>query len=146
MLSGFRVISNQVGRVVLRDGTILRLRTAIVEVHKVSEQTPFGAYLLVLVTTGIGVESVPDEVMKAVSDKPLLKFDYFPMDGWEPIDIERQEPAYEEAEVVINNEKYLVHAEVEASMCSRNLSYKDLFNRPLYYVNWVVKPSWRRVG
>ena len=62
------------------------------------------------------------------------------------MEIDRQEPAYEEVEAVIDDEKYLVRVEVEASMCTRNLNYRDLFDRPLYYVNWVMKPSWRRVG
>jgi len=60
-----------IGRVKLSDGTIIKLKTLIVDV-KEAGFSPFGGVNFdVKVIGGVATESVPDDVKELVKDKPL---------------------------------------------------------------------------
>ncbi len=142
-MSTLNITNFKIGKIKLSDGTILRLRVAIVNVRKIEGFSPFGGVnLAVKAVGGVGSISVPDELRKAVADKPLLPPDRPPKEGWEFVRIEEQEPAFEEAEVTIDGNKFLVRVEAEALMAVRNLKYRTEVGEPMYVVNWVNKVTW----
>ncbi|RLG80972.1 MAG: hypothetical protein DRO09_02470 [Thermoprotei archaeon] len=81
-----------------------------------------------------------------VRDKPFSPPDRPPEEGWELIDIQGQEPAVEEVEVEADGRKYRVRVLGEASMVSRNMSYRTDVGEPLYWVYWSIKIQWRPSG
>jgi len=131
-----------IGRVKLSDGTIIKLKTLIVDV-KEAGFSPFGGVSFdVKVIGGVATESVPDDVKELVKDKPLAPLEP-PKDGWEILDITEQQPA----EVVENTSTSLgifsIKVVSEVVMASRNVMYRTPTNEPLYWVSWVNKVSWR---
>jgi len=131
-----------IGRVKLSDGTIIKLKTLIVDV-KEAGFSPFGGVSFdVKVIGGVATESVPNDVKELVKDKPLAPLEP-PKDGWEILDITEQQPA----EVVENTSTSLgifsIKVVSEVVMASRNVMYRTPTNEPLYWVSWVNKVSWR---
>ncbi len=55
------------------------------------------------------------------------------------MNIARQEPAEEEVELDVDDRRHRVKVIGEASMASRNTSYKTQLGEPLYWVQWSVK-------
>lgn len=81
----------------MSDNAIIRLKILIDDVRE-TDFSPFGnVYFDVKVVGSVTVESVPGDLKKAVEDKPLAPLEP-PKDGWEILDIAKQEPAI--AEVV----------------------------------------------
>lgn len=138
-----RVVKHGIGRIVLSDGTVVILRIAIVDVKKIGGFSPFGANLAVKVIGGVGIAEIPQELRKAVADKPVISPDILPTDGWEYVEIKSQEPAFEEAEALIDSSKFIVRVEAEALMVVRNLKYRSESGEPIYVVNWANKVKWR---
>jgi len=139
-------VSSSVGTgfIKLSDGTVLKLRILIVDV-KEAGFSPFGGINLDVKTVGgVSTHSVPEELKRAVVDKPLAPPGP-PKDGWEIIDIIEQKPA--EAEEFIDTSKGRYHVKVvaEAVMASRNMNYRTRHTEPLYWVSWALKISWKPV-
>lgn len=134
------------GSIKLADGSELRLRIMIVDI-KETGFSPFGGVNLnVTPAVGVAVVKVPEELRKAVADKPILQLQHnLPQDGWEIIDIVEQEPAEAEEVVETSRGRYRVRVVVEAVMVSRNMKYRDAFNEPIYWVYWVLKTSWKPI-
>ncbi len=139
----YRVVVSKPGIVTLVDGSKLILRVVIVGV-KYTGFSPLGGVNFAIKPAG-GVSSlyVPEELRNMVRDKPVSPPDRLPENGWELVDIAGQEPAEEEVELDVNNRKYRVKVIGEASMVSRNTSYKTQLGEPLYWVQWSVKVQWR---
>jgi len=140
------MVSSSVGTgfIKLFDGTVLKLRILIVDV-KEAGFSPFGGISFDVKTVGgVSTHSVPEELKKAVADKPLAPPD-LPRDGWEIIDIVEQEPAVAEEIVDTSKGRYRVRVVAEAVMASRNMNYRSRHDEPIYWVSWVLKISWKPV-
>ncbi|ADC64670.1 hypothetical protein Ferp_0496 [Ferroglobus placidus DSM 10642] len=135
--------NSHVGKIVLEDGTVLRLRVAIVDVRETGFSPFDGVNFGVKHIGNVFVEYIPDELKEKVKDKPLAPPD-LPQDGWEIIDIKQQEPAFKEVSVKASKGVYVVRAQADAVMASRNMNYKTRFDEPLYRLNWVWKISWKK--
>jgi hypothetical protein len=91
-----------VGRIRLSDGAVLKLKILIVDVRE-SGFSPFGGVNFdAKIIGGVAVESVPEEVKKLVTNKPLAPSEP-PTGGWELLDIIKQKPA--EAWEVVKSSK-----------------------------------------
>jgi len=144
--SGERVTPSDVGTgfIKLSDGAELKLRILIVDVKEVGF-SPFGGVNFDVKTVGgVSTHRVSDELKKAVADRPLAPPEP-PMDGWEIVDIERQESAVAETVVDTSKGKFRVRVVAEAVMASRNMKYRSIHGEPLYWVSWVLKISWKPV-
>ena len=145
-MTHFKVTSFRLGKIKLSDGSILSLRIAIVNVKKVKGFSPFGGVnLSIKVVGGVGSLEVPEELREAIAEKPLFPPDKPPREGWEFVDIVEQECASEEAEVLVDGKRFLVHVEAEALMVVRNMSYRTEIGEPMYWVNWVNKVRWQSI-
>lgn len=130
------------GFIKLSDGTVLKLRILIIDV-KEAGFSPFGGINFDVKTAGgVSTHGVPEELKRAVADKPLAPPEP-PVDGWEIIDIIEQEPAVAEEIVDTSKGKYRVKVVAEAVMASRNMKYRSRHNEPIYWVSWVLKISWK---
>jgi hypothetical protein len=139
----FRVVMSRPGVVVVTDGSVLALRIVIVGVKNVGF-SPFGGVNFAVKTAGgVATLFVPDELKEQVKNKPLSPPDRPPEDGWDLVEVERQEPAEEEVEVLVDDKSYRVSVTGEATMVSRNMNYRTEFGEPLYWVQWSVKVKWR---
>jgi len=136
------VRSSKDGVVKLSDGAVLRLKITVVNAREVGF-SPFGGINIhVKPIGGVATVKVPKELIDKVRDKPLAPIEP-PSDGWELLDIVGQEPAIEEIVINTSKGKYVVKVEAEVVMASRNMNYKNIFNEPIYWVNWVWKVSWK---
>lgn len=138
--------SNSIGTgfIKLSDGTVLKLKTLIIDVREIGF-SPFGGVNFDVKTIGgVTTSSVPEELKKVVADKPLAPPEA-PQDGWEIIDIVEQEPAIAEEEVSSSKGKYSVRVVAEAVMASRNTNYRSKYDEPVYWLSWVLKISWKPV-
>ena len=132
------------GFIRLSDGTVLKLRILIVDV-KETGFSPFGGVDFDVKTVGgVSTHSVPEELKRAVVDKPLAPPEP-PVDGWEIVDIVGQEPAVAEEVVDSSRGRYRVRVVAEAVMASRNTRYRSRSGEPIYWVSWVLKVSWKPV-
>lgn len=132
------------GFIKLADGAVLKLRILIVDV-KEAGFSPFGGVNFDVKTVGgVSTSSIPEELKRAVADKPLAPPEP-PLDGWEIIDIVEQQPAV--AEEVIKTQKGVFRVKVvaEAVMASRNMKYRSTLGEPIYWVSWVLKVSWKQI-
>jgi hypothetical protein len=130
------------GRIKLSDGTVIKLKTLIVDV-KESGFSPFGGVNFdVKIIGGIATESVPDNVKELVKDKPLAPPEP-PREGWEILDIAEQQPAEAVTSVSIPLGNFSIKVVSEVVMASRNTMYRTPTNEPIYWVSWVNKVSWR---
>jgi hypothetical protein len=77
-----------------------------------------------------------------VASKPLAPQE-IPEEGWELLDIEEFTPATVEQEYDSSKGKLLVKVQVEPVMASRNMSFKNIFEEPIYWISWVYKISWK---
>jgi len=142
----FTIVNHKFGRIRLNDGSVLMSRVAIVDVKKVKSEPPFGVDLAVRVMYGVALIDAPNELKERVADKPLLPPDRAPEKGWEFVDIVEQEPAFEEAEVVVDStRRFTLRVESEAVMVARNLEYRSELGEPVYVVRWVNKVRWSPV-
>lgn len=64
----------------------------------------------------------------------------------ELVNIERQDPAVEEIEVMVREKRYHIEVLATASMVSRNMNYKTDIDEPLYWVAWSTSIRWWLVG
>ncbi len=142
----YRVVLSKPGIVELADDSKLVLRVVIVGV-KHAGFSPFSGVNFVVKTAG-GVASlfVPDELKDSVKNKPLSPPDRPPEDGWELVEIKKQEPATEEVEIEVSDKKYMIKVLGEASMVSRNMNYRTDIGEPLYWVHWGIKVQWKPLG
>jgi len=135
---------SKAGIIKLSDGTVLKLRVFIIDVREAGFSPFAGIEFAVKTTGGISAHSVPEELKKAVINKPLAPSE-LPKDGWEIIDIIEQEPAVVEEEVNTSKGRYKIKVVAEAVMASRNMKYRNRFNEPIYWVSWVLKISWKPI-
>jgi len=143
---GVNAVSSSMGTgfIKLSDGTVLKLRILIVDV-KEAGFSPFGGINFDVKTVGgVSTYNVPEELKKAVVDKPLAPPEP-PRDGWEIIDIVEQKPAVAEEVVDASKGRYRVRVVAEAVMASRNMKYRSRHGEPIYWVSWVLKISWKPV-
>lgn len=132
------------GFIKLADGTVIKLKIAIIDIKEVGF-SPFGGINLdVKAMGGVSTHSVPETLKKAMANKPLIPPE-LPKDGWEVIDIVEQEPAVIEDTVDTSKGKFRVKVVAEAVMVARNMKYRSKLNEPVYWVTWVWKTSWKPV-
>ncbi|EZQ11337.1 hypothetical protein CM19_01020 [Candidatus Acidianus copahuensis] len=129
------------GSLTLSDGTVITLVTYVLNVKETGFSPYGGVNFVVESITGITIERVPDELKEKVKDKTIPNG--VPQDGWEIIDIKDQKPAIVELETDSSKGKFMVRAETEAVMASRNLNYRTPSNEPWYSVLSINKVSWR---
>jgi len=133
------------GLIKLSDGTVLKLKILIVGV-KETGFSPFGGVNLdIKVVGGITTVSVPEELRRAVADKPLTP-PQPPKSGWEILEVVEQQPAVAVQTVETSKGHFTVRVVAEAVMASRNMEYRTSSNEPVYWVSWVYKVSWRPAG
>jgi len=105
--------------------------------------SPFGGVnIAVKAIGGISTLHVPEELKNAVKNKPMSPRTP-PKDGWEIVDIVKQEPAIDEHEINTSKGVYVVQVVGDPVMASRNLNYKTEFGEPIYWLHWVYKISWK---
>ncbi|MEM1626935.1 MAG: hypothetical protein QXV69_06625 [Sulfolobaceae archaeon] len=141
LLSKLMFKDSKRGYVKVEDGSVIVLRAAIIDVIP-RETPPFGTEFDVNFTVGISVRP-SENVVREVSDKPLISPGTMPNEGWNLVKITEKGLAYEEA-IYVNekSEKYILRVEIEPLMVSKNSSYKTLGGSPLYAVRWTPKVSW----
>jgi len=133
-----------IGRIKLADNTVLVLKIFVLDIKELGF-SPFGNISFdVKVIGGIAVESLSEELRKAMIDKPPAPLE-LPKDGWEIIDIIDQEPALAETIVQTSKGKFRIRVVAEAVMASRNIMYKSPHNEPIYSLSWISKISWKPV-
>jgi len=136
---------SKLGYVKVNDGSVVILRVAIIDVRPREEASPFGVEFEVNITGGVSVYPSEDS-LKEVSDKLVIEPDKIVKEGWIQVGIIEKAPAYEE--VIYHDEKvgrYLVRAEIEPIMVSKNTLYKTIQEIPWYVVRWIPKITWSRV-
>lgn len=132
------------GFIELTDGTILKLKITIVDIKEVGF-SPFGGVNLdIKAIGGIATHYVPESLRKSMVTKPLISSE-LPKDGWEIIDIRKQNPAVIEEVVNTSKGKFKVKVEAEVTMVARNMKYRTRFNEPVYWASWVWKISWKPI-
>jgi hypothetical protein len=131
------------GFVTVSDGTVLKLKISIVDIKEMGF-SPFGGINFdVKAMGGVSTHAVPEELKKAVADKPISFSPEPPPDGWEILDVKEQEPAALEEIVDTSKGKYRVRVAADVVMVSRNMRYRSHRDEPLYWVSWVWKISWK---
>jgi hypothetical protein len=132
------------GFITVSDGTILKLKISIVDI-KEAGFSPFGGINFdVKAIGGVSTYTVPEELKKAVADKPIAPPEP-PLDGWEILEIKEQKPAVIEEVVDASKGKYAVRVVSDAVMVARNMKYRTLLSEPVYWVSWVFKISWKPI-
>jgi len=141
LLDKLKVKDYKRGYVKLSDDSIAILRISIVDVKPIQTPLQFD-----VITIG-GISVIPSEdARKEVKDKPLAEPGKLPTGGWSLLDIVEKQSAYEEVEYITDtNEKYLIRAEMEPLMASKNSNYRNQKGEPIYIINAVTKTSWRKV-
>ncbi len=108
--------------------------------------SPFGGVnFSVKAMGGIVTKVVPEELRRAVADKPTAPQEQ-PQDGWELVDIVEQEPAIVKESINSSRGRFAVRVAAEATMVARNLNYRVVFgdaSEPLYWATWVYKITWK---
>ena len=141
----FEVIRSQMGYAKLADGTMIYLRLVITAI-KEEARLPVGFNLAMGNQVTILAES-PPQLKSKIRDKPqppkqgehLKNFDI-----WDLIDIVETKPALEEVRYKgSDNLTYRAAFEIEPTIASRTLEYKDENDNPLYYIRWSEKISTR---
>jgi hypothetical protein len=137
-------MANKDGLVKLSDGTILKLKIALIEARDIGFSPFGGVNITVKPMGGIAVQEVPETIIKGMSEKPLAPVGPEPpKDGWEIVEITEYEPAYVEEEVKTSKGPFRVRVQAEPAMASVNYSYRTETNEPLYWLNWIYKISWK---
>jgi hypothetical protein len=137
-------MANRDGVVKLSDGTILKLKIALIEARDIGFSPFGGVNIIVKPMGGIAVQEVPETIIKGMSGKPLAPVGPEPpKDGWKIVEITEYEPAQVEEEVKTSKGPFIVRVQAEPVMASANYSYRTETNEPLYWLNWVFKVSWK---
>jgi hypothetical protein len=132
------------GFITVSDGTVLKLKISIVDIKEIGF-SPFGGINFdVKAIGGVATYTVPEELKKAVADKPIAPPEP-PLDGWEILEIKEQKPAMIEEVVDTSKGKYVVRVIGDAVMVARNMKYRTPLNEPIYWVSWVYKISWKPI-
>lgn len=131
------------GVVRLADGTGLRLKLAVFDVRDAGFSPFGGVWFVVYPAVGLVVDEVPEQVRKAVEDKPIYQGRQPPQEGWELVEVVHRESALQRLEVEARGRRYEVWVEVEPLMAARNMAYRTLLDEPLYAVNHIAKVWWR---
>jgi hypothetical protein len=133
------------GRIKLGDGTELELRIMILDIREAGFSPFGGVNFSVKAMGGIATKVVPEELRRAVADKPTAPQEQ-PQDGWELVDIVEQEPAIVKESINSSRGRFAVRVAAEATMVARNLNYRVVFgdaSEPLYWATWVYKITWK---
>jgi len=139
----FKVKDYRRGHVKLSDDSIVIMRVAIVDVKPLQGPSLYEVQFEVIPAGGISI--LPSEkAMSEVKDKPVIEPGKVPTDGWTLIDIIEKQPAYEEVEYILDEKKYIIRAEMEALMVSKNTNYRTVKGEPIYNVAVTTKISWRK--
>jgi hypothetical protein len=141
-------MAERAGRIRLSDGTELALRIMILDIREAGVSPFGGVNFSVKAMGGITTKVVPEELRRAVADKPTVPQESSqpPQDGWELVDIVEQEPAIAEESITSSRGRFAVRVAAEATMAARNLSYRLVIgnaSEPLYWVTWVYKVTWK---
>jgi len=143
VINKLKLKDSRLGYVKVNDGSVVILRVAIVDARIREEASPFGVDFDVDATVGMSVYP-SDVALSEVKDKPVLEPGKSIGEGWMRVEITEKLPAYEEAIYEDDkNGRYLIRAEIEPLMVSKNTQFKSFQGLPLYAVRWVPKVSWR---
>ena len=143
----FDVVKSQLGYAKLIDGTTLTIRVTIYDI-KEAGKTPVGLDLTLDTKIFVTTES-PVELKERVKDKQMSKGSEHlqNLEFWELIDIVNSKPTIEEIRYKgSDNLIYFIAIELELTIVSRNLEYKDKENNPLYKIKWSEKALLRIEG
>ncbi len=131
------------GLITLSDGTTLKLKIFVVDIKEIGF-SPFGGINFdVKAVGGVSTHTVPEDLKKAVADKAVALSE--PYEGWEILDVTKQEPPTVEEVVETSKGKYKVRVVADTVMAARNMKYKTLSGELIYHVSWVWKVSWKPV-
>src|SRR5574341_11039 len=132
----FEVIKSEIGYAKLEDGTMVYLRVAITGV-KEADRLPVGISLTLTEQITLWVES-PQELVQKVRDKANP-----PKEGthlknwsiWQFIQIIETKPSIEEIRYKGSDGTiYRASIEIEPTIATRTLEYRDQDNNPIYYI------------
>jgi len=139
----FKVKDYRRGYVKLSDDSIVIMRVAIVDVKPLQGPSVYEVQFEVISAGGISI--LPSEkAINEVKDKPMVEPGKAPTDGWTLVNITEKQLAYEEVEYVLDEKKYIVRAEMEPLMVSKNTNYRTVKGEPIYNVGSITKISWRK--
>jgi hypothetical protein len=134
-------MKESLGFIEVSDGTTLKFKISIIDI-KEAGFSPFGGINFdVKVIGGIATHKVPEDLKKAVADKPVMPLE-IPHDGWEILKIKEQKPAIVEEVVDTSKGKYTVRVIGEIVMVAHNMKYRSPLSEPVYWASWVYKISW----
>ena len=136
----FDVIKNIPGYIKLSDGTELILRVIIGVIDEL-ERTPTGLSL------GVGHRVIisafaPKELKEKVKDKPqpVGREHQDRLDIWDEVKVLESRNAIEEVLYTgSDGKKYRVLVEIEPTIVSRTLEYRDERGNPIYSVRWGTR-------
>ncbi|MCS7385803.1 MAG: hypothetical protein NDF55_03545 [archaeon GB-1867-005] len=136
-IAKFEVLRNKPGYVVLSDKSVLTVRVTITKIDEL-EKSPTGLSLGVGFNVVIAA-SAPRELRVRVSNKPVPRGGEHlkNLEIWEFVDIVEAEKAVEEVLYFGSDGlKYRVIVEIEPTIVSRTLEYRDNDGNPVYNVRW----------
>ena len=141
LLDRLKVKDYKRGYVKLSDDSIAILRVSIVDVKPIQTPLQFD-----VITIG-GISVIPsEEAKKEVKNKPLAEPGKLPTGGWSLLDIVEKQSVYEEVEYTTDTKEiYLIRAEMEPLMASKNSNYRTQKGEPIYIINAVTKTTWKKV-
>jgi len=144
LLERFKVKDYRRGYVKLYDNSIAIMRVAIINVKPLEGPSLYEVQFEVAPASGI-VILPSQEVINEVKDKPTIEPGKIPTDGWTLVEIVEKQSAYEEVEYTLNEkEKYIIRAEMEALMASKNTNYRTIKGEPIYNIGSAVKITWKK--
>ena len=136
----FEVIRNEPGYVKLSDGTILIIRVVITDIREIRRE-PTGLIFNVGHSVSVAAFS-PESLKEIVKDKPKpVGLDYLKkLDVWEFIDIVECKNSIDECLYYGSDGlTYRISIEIEPTIASRTLEFRDEFMNPVYFVRWSPK-------
>lgn len=87
---------------------------------------------------GVAAQYVPEELKKAIEDKPILPPGNLPTEGWEIVDIVESQPAMAEEEATSSKGKFRIRVAADPVMVSRNINYKTPSANLLGFVGYAT--------
>jgi len=133
----FSIVSEDLGKIVLEDDTIIETRFVLSDLVVTSEDI-LGAHAIISHTVALRAKSSSDLIEK-FKDKPLVPDELIPLTaeaGYETVKIVKVEKP---TRSTYRFENYILTVEMDIHSVARNNQYKVPSGSPLYNVRWVIR-------
>jgi len=141
-LPPFEIKESELGYIVLSDESILLIRVVIFDIKEV-DRIPTGLRFNIGHNVHVPVIYSPESLKEIVKDRPIAIGDEYVhnLEIWEFVDIidykkSKESCIYKGSDGLT----YYISIEVEPTIVSRTLKYRDQFGHPIYFVRWGHKP------